>query len=560
MVIQSLFVRENKEYTIEQLRYRLKFPNNTTEEKRELSGFVKELLAHRVICKPNKEDNDKNTDEEMIDNDFEGEHLVKDSERYKFCFVGIVIVKNRVIYSYPKYLNEYDKFAVLEEHPDQLAECKRKMQQVMQILDKYFRDNNKKKVISDVSFFADDTGDKTDNVLPVMLYLLDDFERNGGFEKTDKELEINGGGDINWPRTIDYMNPIVVDNQPYYVELYTKVNITDESDYVYRLHKCVVAKCSEELQNASLTDFYGLPIEESSNDDLDSFGDEDYIISRLETELGETYEDRKILVLKALIAYFRSDKVLLGDQVLQLIGTRAFHAVWEWACREVFKSDHKKTLEELLEKKIVEYKNLGGEESGIVFTDEPPTLIELIEKPVWVRGDTKDKTLASKTFVPDYLGFDKVVGLDAKKSYTLYIIDAKYYCPEWKNKSIQDCPGVEDIGKQYMYLWAYRNVKEKLKINYDIKNYFIMPKTKSLSVGYGAAFIAFLNAMGGKTIEVRMYDPEFLFDICLNDDDLPLSDLDSRFLKTPSLKKEKIFEFDEYRDMDKRAAEPPQTE
>ena len=71
---------------------------------------------------------------------------------------------------------------------------------------------------------------------------------------------------------------------------------------------------------------------------MDSFGDTDYILEKLDLALSETFDDRKIMVLKAMKLYFKSSKILVGDTEIQLIGTRSFNLIWEEVCAKVFKS------------------------------------------------------------------------------------------------------------------------------------------------------------------------------------------------------------------------------
>ena len=88
------------------------------------------------------------------------------------------------------------------------------------------------------------------------------------------------------------------------------------------------------------------------------------------------------------------------------------------------------------------------------------------------------------TFIPDFLSFyeDK-----STKNYYYYILDAKYYCPEFNGKSIRKNPGVEDVAKQYLYYLAYKYFLDDIKIPFsDVKNYFLMPKETGIieDVGY----------------------------------------------------------------------------
>ena len=74
-------------------------------------------------------------------------------------------------------------------------------------------------------------------------------------------------------------------------------------------------------------------------------------------------------------------------------------------------------------------------------------LVELIKKPRWnyLGADREPQN----TFIPDFLSFyeDK-----STKNYYYYILDAKYYCPEFNGKSIRKNPGVEGCCKTVFVL------------------------------------------------------------------------------------------------------------
>ena len=73
-----------------------------------------------------------------------------------------------------------------------------------------------------------------------------------------------------------------------------------------------------------------------------------------------------------------------------------------------------------------------------------------------------------------------ICALNAKANpdyYVFYILDAKYYCPNWTDDSISGQPSVEDVSKQYLYYLAYRDVLERYKVS-EVRNYFLMPKRK----------------------------------------------------------------------------------
>lgn len=91
-------------------------------------------------------------------------------------------------------------------------------------------------------------------------------------------------------------------------------------------------------RKTSLTNFFSLPSVYVSDEDESAFGDEEQILNVLESTISQTFDDRKLSVLTALKLYFNSGKVLLGENELQLIGTRSFETIWEEVCAKVFTS------------------------------------------------------------------------------------------------------------------------------------------------------------------------------------------------------------------------------
>ena len=317
-----------------------------------------------------------------------------------------------------------------------------------------------------------------------------------------------------WQKTIDETYPIISDNRPYYVELYTRRNVNNDFDYLKRLHEYVVTKCSQEIESASLTDFFSLPSIYVSDEDESAFGDTEQILSVLESAISQTFDDRKLSVLIALKIYFNSDKVLLGENELQLIGTRSFQAIWEEVCAKVFtsqKNDSIRNIEPHIDYALIN-KNFNG---------ETPTLVELIKQPIWKRYRKGAKGIPKKTLNPDYLRFEHK---NEPENYIFYILDAKYYCPNWTDDSISEQPGVEDIAKQYLYYLAYRDILEKYKVG-EVRNYFLMPKRFGEDKIPGFAKMDILKQLGLGVVEVRMLEPETMYDNYLRNQRLNLSEL-----------------------------------
>lgn len=520
MSVISAYVREDWYYSVENIKeiFSFNIENYSTEEEanRRLKVYLKELLSRNIL----KIERKHQPDEADIEfENYDDEDLVENTKRYKFSFVGIAICQNRIIYVYPKYIGSANALPTYKP--------KNELAQVIRVIEKYSREKTKQD-IRDIDLFVDEDDKGKKNTLSVMLYLLEDYSANGPYETDESIIEINGSDNILWQKTIDETYPIITDNRPCYVEMYTQRNISDDYDFIRRLHAYVVTQCSYEIENAGLNDFFNLPYAEISDDELASFGDVDYILSCLDSALAETFDDRKISVLKAMKLYFKSNRILVGDTEIQLIGTRSFNLIWEEVCAKVFKSQKSDKSRHPNVDEIqphIDYSIINKE-----FAQKPPTLIELIKQPVWKKYKKGSKGIPTATLKPDYLRFENV---GTSNHYIFYILDAKYYCPVWTDNKIEGQPGVEDVAKQYMYFIAYKDILKHLREDnhqtIEVKNYFLMPQREDDSKVKGYVKFDVLKDLnlnlGLGVVEVRMLSPSFMFDHYLNNTTANLADL-----------------------------------
>lgn len=514
MSITSAYVREDWYYSVKDLQDIFSFnaERYRTRDNADnyLKQYIKELLSRNILKeKRNNDISDSTADIEF--SNYTDDTLLSNSISYKFNFVGILIIQNIVTYVYPKYLGESN--APLDDEP--VTE----MQQVMRVIEKYSREKAQQEIYN-IDLFADIDYKGRINTFSVMLYLLEDYATNGDYDEPLEILEINGNGEIYWQKTIDETYPLISNNRPYYVEIYTRKKVSNAASYLKRLHAYVVSQCSYEMSKAGLSLFYNLPIVEISEEEQDAFGDIDYIISRIDSELSEIFDERKIQVLRAIRLYFLSHRILTGDTEIQIMGTRSFNLIWEEVCAKVFRSqkgDIKTRHPNIYEiEPFINYKKINKR-----FEHEPPILVELIQQPIWKRYRKGSKGIPKRTFNPDYIRFEK---LKKTSSYAFYILDAKYYCPVWNDTNIQGQPGIEDIAKQYLYYLSYQEILAKYNVK-EVKNYFLMPKRASDSEIPGFVKLDMLKQLGLGVIEVRMLSPDVLYDNYLKDKHINLSEL-----------------------------------
>lgn len=318
---------------------------------------------------------------------------------YKFDFVGIVAVKDKVVFCYPKYIKYSDKEKILEE-----------LKQAIKAIRKY---DSKGELVH--LHNRDDKGEY--NKLALSLHILQDYFENGVYTNIQEIIETNGDGEIDWDRTINETFAYIKDNRPYYLELKTRSSQNDDFDYFKRLHECIVTQCSKYLKKLDVLDFFDMPEVLLSELELKDFGDTDYILYRLEREIANQFITRKQRLLKTLYTFVATSGTSSQENSYSLYGTNCMNLVWEKAC-------------------------------GQIFGNEYETLKRHIPNPMWLLDG---KEVSSETLIPDIVTRHNYP--DGSKLF--YILDGKYYLPRITNNKISGNPGVQDVVKQFVYHKAF---------------------------------------------------------------------------------------------------------
>lgn len=441
------------------------------------NGSIKNLKAYGILktvanSAAQKELTDLTEEDiETVDETAEDENCY-----YVFTYVGVVLIRDRVIKSYPKYIRSDSEPAA-------------QMKQVLRVLEKY--SHSKEQVIR---LFHGSGEDRSFNVLAVILYLLQDYFENGIYDNTEEILEVNGEGDIMWSRTIDDGFALLEDNRPYYTELITRRTVDDEEDYFKRLHEYILTDCSAQLKEAGLEDLFEMETVMLSEAAQEDFGDREAILDRILRELSVQYHTHRQILLKTIYAYLSQDRRLFGEnQGISMFGTTAFHAVWERACAEVFGNQL--------------YQKLGQLPMSVppaAGYDRNRKLIDLIDKPEWCGEDILLE--AGETLTPDLVSITQDNGQDR-----FVILDAKYCLLQLeKVRRLRGNPGVGDVTKQYLYQLAYRRFITDHHISV-VKNCFLMPTEGEEIVSKGTVRMEMLSALGLEDIQIREIPAEMLF-------------------------------------------------
>lgn len=473
----SRYIREQKRYTKYELKQIFQFESN------KIDYFIKNLKAYGIL-KAVKNNLEQKRLSDLVDDDIEIIDDIKDDDYlYVFTYVGILIVGSRIIKCYPKYILNVDK--PLDE-----------MKQIIKVLNKY---GSKEQIIN---LYNGDENDKSFNMLAVIIFLIKDYYEYGAYNNTEDIIEVNGEGEILWDKTVNDNFPIISNNRPYYIELFTQKTVVNEFDYFKKLHECILTRCSNYLKKCDLLDLFEIDPIELSDNSLDDFGDTDYILYRLQSELSIQFNTRKQTLIRTLYSYISNESMFEIDYGISMYGTNSFKHVWEKVCGEVFNNNLNTPIGqlELPVKLDKQYKS----------TEK---LINIIEKPLWVGYDdisNKFYKNSKDTLKPDIVSIGKY-----KDTIQFIILDAKYYNIQLeKEKKLRNYPGVSDITKQYLYQLAYKKFIDDHKIK-NIRNYFLMPTDQVNIINKGFVKMEMISKLGLQDIQIYLLPAKKLFELYL---------------------------------------------
>ena len=455
--------------------------------------FVKKLKFSGVLKLVNKtvdesELTDLNEDIEVFDID-----LNNDSYFYVFTFVGVLTIGNVVLKSFPKYLLSKD------EPFDEMKET-------LKVLNKYDSEENI------INLYNGYDNQKEFNLLSVCLYIINDYFDNGVYTTEHEVIETNGEGEILWDNTINETFAIIIRNKPYYTELQTKNVNNDDLDYIVRLHKCIITECFDKLKNSELLDLFDMPYINLSDEDLDSFGDTEYIIRKLQKELNIQFGTRKRILLKTLCIYLENKKSFKENLGFSMYGTNSFYAIWEKACAQVFDNQLSTQIGRL---------NLNVNLHEDYQAMENDKLIDIIENPIWIAFDSNKEHEVKHTLIPDLISIYELEG-----GLCFGIFDAKYYNIVLDSNALKNQPGVGDVTKQYLYQLAYNDfiIKHEFK---HVKNAFFMPTEDNKSSLVGEAKMDMLQGLSNPpliNISVVKLSAKKVFEGYLSNDKFNISE------------------------------------
>lgn len=412
--------------------------------------------------------------------------------KYQFTWVGVAIFGEQPIVVYPKYMSAGAKSMGTTGGIS-------KMRQVLRVIRKAAASTSPVDSL-------DDGGLDGGSRLALVLALIDSYSEYGIYSNYIKVNRQNGNGSIDWGRTIERFQPFLSNGTPIYFEYDTSESSRDLSDYVTRLHRCVLTLCSKYLTDTGLGELLGIDPIEISSESLEDFGEADYALYRLERERATQFVTWKQAVIDMLRSFLSNEELLTTPDNATCFGTRSFQSIWELACKVAFGDELHRPIGEL-----------GINLSGRWLNERQTELIDLIPRPIWTKTG-KDGAMQCggvSTLIPDVISVYDMGG--GESAFCIY--DAKYYTPKL-GKATTGVPGVESVTKQILYQRAYRDFIRDNHIDH-VANVFIVPADGNQLEHLGSVeFSGVFDPLGSPFVDgVEMWalPARYMFDCYLGD-------------------------------------------
>lgn len=426
--MQINILQENQIYSFIELKDLF----NITDDK--LNNIINKLLLMNIIKKLSLKNSTNKLSDLFFDDDFEEINLQNTYDNIIFKYVGIIIIGEICLILYPKYIDNYlddknNNFQILR--------------QLIAVIKKYHSKEQK---------FGIDTQSNAEyfNILSIAIELISNYYEYGLYSHNNEITEENGNGEILWEKTINDTIPIFSQNIPIYLDFFTVNQKEDDSNYFKRLHAFILSDICNKLK--PILNILGEKDINLSDENITQFGDQDYILSRLNYEMSSQFISYKLNILNLMKKYIMHISSRAIEQNISLIGTNCFNLVWEDVCSVFMDNCFKKSLKEL---NLVYSKNKN---SSLLISD-------IIPKPKWTHNKSGAVHYDSHTLIPDIITI---------KDGKLSIYDAKYYKIKLDKDCISNYPKVTDITKQYIYAIAYIEFMNENNLIMD-KNAFILP-------------------------------------------------------------------------------------
>lgn len=376
---------------------------------------------------------------------FQNRVLVPDKAGFvKVKFVGVVAADGLTVQVLPKIFANSG------------SNVKPIMAQVIRCLRRYakFKPQNEVEVP-----FLDPASDSAGlNALAISDWLIRDYLNGGIYRRVRDRQQRNGQGQVNWGRTIDQIPPVSSQGQLLYLETLNRSATNDNSNFISRLHRQVVAMMSSEFGH--LLGYTRLNLESEPYEPFVVLPDVSLAKQKVREEMRDVFSDRSIQLLPMILAAITAFERAKASKIA-LYGTTSFYDVWERAC-------------------------------SLLIGNERELWTASIPRPLWT--SLEGTTQPAKTFVPDI-----VTRIPIASQEHLLIADAKYY-RLFMPPDLIGQPGVNDVAKQLWYQQYLTQPALERGIS-TIHNVFLVPDSTDRSVLWADGSVT-LGDTGNKTIKI----------------------------------------------------------
>lgn len=383
------------------------------------------------------------SDDKISEYDLLGSDAVDVRGKYQFVFVGLAIYKGVVLVVYPKYFG--DSTPTIGQ-----------MRVVLKVIMRASGGKPQTMVVTE-------DGTSHNDRLALTLAILDMYSEYGEYVNHTRRYRRNGNGDICWERTIERHQPFLSGGAPMYLDYETVYTTRDQSDFITRLHRAVVTKCSADMRACGVSDFLAIDDIELSDEAIEDLGDAVTLEYKIDNEMGVQYVTWKQDLLRLLRAYVLEPNVMVPTNMAVCLGTSSFYHIWELGCKAAFGDQ----LDVSLDKLPIKLNGYWAKRST-------ETLRSIIPKPRWYVFEAGECNYsgAASTLIPDTVAIWR-----GDVGSTFAIMDAKYYTPSLEGAP-RRVPGVESVTKQHLYQAAYK--KFVLDCGFEkVANVFLVPTCAS---------------------------------------------------------------------------------
>lgn len=368
---------------------------------------------------------------------------------YRFNYVGVIAAGDYLFPILPKYYGSPDGSS--DEHPISPERAIPILNEILAAIRKYLSEHRQHQDELRFDPMRQDSPIEQ-NRLGLYRFLLEDYAQHGPYYSSRRIREFNGEGNIDWPRTINQITPVLSNGSPAYMELVTSRRTRESSNLIARIQLAMLNEISVFIETTGLNDILRMPLIKQSRESLNDLGDADTLKRILQRELSTQFETRKKLLLRNMVNYLDKRSPASRNTIFAE-GTGSFNLVWEDICKTLFHDAGTKMPKPRWEFFPGELPwNIGDDNRNVGSERDDDTKEENASEEF---GQTQTNTL-----IPDVVNNEE----NADHS-VLYILDAKYYMPTYRpaptgngkgsdKARIAHQPGIGDLIKQYFYMMA----------------------------------------------------------------------------------------------------------